>query len=497
MTNEKTITEQLTAVAKEQPHKAALIVHNKPTTYLQLQRAMCGFANFLTEKGIKKGDFLMVRASTTATYWTVYLGAQLAGATVVPLEKDCTEDTILSVADSLGKVFALVSKEKDLAVAQKINALFVDVSSVDKIAEDNYKEGVEYVYPSNDDIGQILFTTGTTGKAKGVALSNRYFTDMAHVSTEHPYGQNGKESVITLPVPMNHVLGVGRSIVSMYNGGTAVLIEGLFDLTEFFDALKIHKANSLALTPSALNYIVAFTADELVKYTSQIQCIEIGGEKMPPVQQQKMVELLPGVRMFNMYASTEVGITCFYEFSKHGIADNRIGTPFSDVTIHFMDEEWKDVPATKENPAYIVIESNRQMQYYWGDKVSTDKIKRGNMIMMSDYGYVDEEGFICLAGRAGDVIISGGHKINPTDVENAAMNSGLFSECVCVGRPHEVFGKIVVLYVVVKDGVEFNKFEIKEYLAHHLESFKQPKVIEKIDKVARNKNGKIDRKHYV
>jgi malonyl-CoA/methylmalonyl-CoA synthetase len=123
-------------------------------------------------------------------------------------------------------------------------------------------------------------------------------------------------------------------------------------------------------------------------------------------------------------------------------------------------------------------------------------VLKDNVITLSDYGYIDEEGFVCLLGRAGDVIISGGQKINPTEVEDCALKSGLFTECVCYGQSDEIFGKVVKLLVVMKQGVKYDEFAIKKYLIDSLENFKVPQIIEEVDHVERNKNGKIDRKFY-
>ena len=136
------------------------------------------------------------------------------------------------------------------------------------------------------------------------------------------------------------------------------------------------------------------------------------------------------------------------------------------------------------------------MKYYLNAKEETEKVKHGSVVLMSDYGYKDEEGFLCLSGRAGDVIISGALKINPLEVENAAMGSGEFQECVCFGKKDEIFGQKVALYVVMKKGVPFNKVSIRKYLASKMEKFKVPKVIEEVDKIERNKVGKINRKYY-
>ena len=487
------VVEGLAFFAATAPGKTALVVGDEKTSYGELYASVRGFCGFLRGEGIRKGDFVICRAAASAAYWIAYLGVQLAGGIFVPLEKDCTAETVSATADSLGGVFALVSAADDAALARRCGCVFVREREIKALAASSADKCGACVFPESDDVGQIIFTTGTTGKAKGVMLQHKYITGSAFMSDEIPYGP---DTVMVLCSPMNHILSIGRCTSVLLHGGTVVLLDGLTDLGGLYAAFARHKANAMALTPSALAYIIALSGDEFVKYAAQIAFIEIGGEKLPRRRQTDLIALLPGVRMFNMYGSTENGATCYYEFSKYGATENRIGKPERPTEIIFLDDCWRERAATRDDPAFIAVRSDRQMKGYWRDAAATDKVKRGNLIMMSDYGYRDEEGFVCLSGRAGDVIISGGHKINPTEVENAALESSCVAECVCVGQKDAVFGNLVKLLVVVKEGEKLDKAALKKYLVGHLESFKVPRIIELTEKIKRNGNGKIDRRAY-
>lgn len=490
---EDSVVGQLAIYARSQPDKAAIVAGGDSISYGGLYDSVRGFCAYLKHNGIKKGDFVVCRASAAVWYWTAFFGVHLAGGVFVPLEKDCSDETIASTAHSLGDVFAVISIASDAEAVLDACKVFVPQSSVAALARSHFDPEAFFDFPKSDDIGQILFTTGTTGKAKGVVLDHKYFIEPARRNTELPYGT---ATVMALPAPMNHLLSVGRCTCVLLHGGTAVLLDGLTDLGAFYSAVDDAGVNSFTLPPSALNYIIALTGDEFSARADRFAFIEIGGEKLPRARQIELMRLLPSVRLFIVYASTETGEISCYEFSADGATENRIGRPVPGTIVRFTDECGVEVTASEDDPAYITVQSDTLMRGYWKDEESTAKVKRGDRVTMSDYGYTDADGYLCIAGRAGDVIISGGHKINPTEVENIALESGLAAECVCTGRRDEMFGKIVTLLVVPKDGGNLDKVAMKNYLSERLEGYKTPKIIERIDKVRRNANGKIDRRYY-
>lgn len=486
------ICEYFAIYAKTQPNKIALVEKENKLTYQEMYTLMHGFCAYLKSKNIQKGDIVVCRASATVDYWTSFLGTLLSGGVFVPLEKDCSEEKLQAIMGSFNSVFGFISNEEDGKKPYN-RALFIDMTSVVELAKQYADVDVEYAFPDYDEAATILFTTGTTGTAKGVIIPHKYFVESGLRTKDIPYGA---DTVILIPVPMNHVLGLGRVTATWTFGGTVVIIDGLSNLLDFYNALTIHRINAMAISPSGLNYLISLMGEELSEYSKDIMFMEIGGEKMPYQLQENLIKIFPTVRMYIGYASTETGMVCSYEFSKYGPTTKRIGRPIDKTEILTLGENGEPTYATKDNPGFFAVRSDAMMKGYFNNPAETEKVLKDNVITLSDYGYIDEEGFVCLLGRAGDVIISGGQKINPTEVEDCALKSGLFTECVCYGQSDELFGKVVKLLVVMKEGVAFDEFAIKKYLINTMEGFKLPKIIEEVDHVQRNKNGKIDRKFY-
>ena len=488
---QKSLVEQVAEHAKKQPEQIAIIAQDGTLSYGTLYQLICGFCRYLKEKGIQKGGGIVCRAQASVSYWVACLGTHLAGGIFIPLEKDCTQDRIEQVVDCFGDVFALISLEGE----EKIRncQYFLNHEEVTPISKAFYQSGVVYPYPDYKEDAVVLFTTGTTGVAKGVVGQHSYLVESAINTTEIPYAQDMK---MVMPVPMNHLFGIGRSSTTLWYGGTLILVDGLANLKAFYEAFEIHGGNALCVVPSALNFLLNFTEEAFLEYAEQIRFIEIGGEKTPYALQEHLLNVLPKAKMYIVYASTETCVSCVYDFSKYGATKNRIGHPIDNTKIYTIDEDWQVVNADLENPGFLAVESPGMMRTYFKDEETTKDIMKIGRIKTSDFGYVDEEGFICLTGRAGDVIVYGGQKINPTEVEDVAFKSGFIRECVAYGVPDKEFGQLVKLLVVMKEGIAFNKVELERYFFAHVENFKVPKIILETTEIVRNRNGKIDRKYY-
>lgn len=470
------------------PNKIALVINNERITYKEFYDEIKAFSEYLIKKGIKKGDYVVVKAWCSKHFFISTYGTMLAGGVFVPLERDYNSSQIEALNKEFGGVFMLISNDSDSSLEKLLNINFLSHNSFDTVLKPTDRE---FDDPVLDDISFVVYTTGTTGKAKGVCVPYRHLYDAAFNIEGLPYNPN---TVLMMPLPPNHVFAIGRSAVVFSHGATLVVTDGLNNLDQFYKYVREEKVNAFVFTPSAINYLLVLTKDELLSNLNQYEFFEIGGEKLLKALQESYINLFKGVRLLIGYASTESGPIGVYEFSKYGPTENRVGKVTKRV--RFYDEKGNEISTDKDHPGFIGYEANWAMKCYLNSKEETDKVKHGDVILMSDYGYEDEEGFLCLSGRAGDVIISGAFKINPLEVENIAMESGKFQECVCFGKKDDIFGQKVALYVVMKKDVPFDKISIRKYIASKIEKYKVPKIIEKVDKIVRNKMGKIDRKHY-
>ncbi len=479
------VVELLYNHSKTFPDKPAFIINDEVISYRTLFSSIVLFKDILKDKGIKRGDYVIIRACHSVGYWVSLLSLCLLEAISIPLEKDLKDETIVEINEKVKGVKLIISSKEEKA----INAMHIFINDI--IIQDYEFDEASLRFAKKDSIESILFTTGTTGKSKGVVHRNTFFLDNSLNLEYLPYD---KDTIMLLSTPPNHVFAIGRVSAVLVNRGTVVYVNGLSNLLDFYNALEKYNVNSLALTPSLLNYVITFTIEELIKYQKQLRYIELGGEKLSYARQIEYIKLFPYTRLFTTYASTETGIVTAYEFSKYGPSDNRVGPYIGYPIITFLDENDKVFRATKDNPGLMLVDAHYIMYYYFEDPIETAKVKRGSGVLMSDLGYIDEDNFICLTGRKGDVIMSGGFKINPNEVENIALLSGLVKECVCVGKEDPILGKLLVLLVVVEEDINLN--DLKKFIVSKLEGYKVPKEIKVVDSIKKTDNGKIDRKYY-
>jgi acyl-coenzyme A synthetase/AMP-(fatty) acid ligase len=173
-----------------------------------------------------------------------------------------------------------------------------------------------------------------------------------------------------------------------------------------------------------------------------------------------------------------------------------VGKPYPGTDLKFLDEGG----FPKENVSHrdfgiIACKNDSVMSGYWKEPELTNSTIVDGYVVMADVGYRDDDGFVYLAGRRDDVIVSGGHKIAPYEVENIASQIPGVSECVCIPREDKIAGFVPVLIVAMEEGAEFSAKEIAERLAERIEGYKMPRSIHQINEMPRVGNTrKIDRR---
>ena len=352
-----------------------------------------------------------------------------------------------------------------------------------------------FEFPSEDLLQEILFTTGTTGKSKGVMIT--HYAQMNMCESQNSVLNYSKDNVWLIPTPMNHAAGLRKTHMSMVRGSTVLLMNGFRNLKLFFENMRKYRVTSLYLPPSAVHYILLLAGKELAKFDGQLDFLYSSSSALPSGDKEKLIALLPHVRKFDAYGGSEVGAVVYIDYNTGKKPGNCVGKPNPGVDVFTVNEEYLPVRATKENPGIIAIKSNTVTAGYWNEPELTAKTIRDGIIFMSDLGYFDDDGYLYLAGRRDDVINFGGFKVAPTEVEDVALRFPKIAECVCVPYESKLYGLCIRMFVVMKEGCPLDATEISEYLKTKLEAYKIPKFIEPIDAIPKTFNGKINRKALV
>lgn len=478
----RSVVKSIFCHSQESPSKIAIIASDREISYADFWKCIQGTADKLCKMGISEGDRVILEASHTVEFLVCCYAIHLAKAVHVPVEKSVPDDRIEEISSEIQPKLILKGVHPFEGLGLSFETLMDS-----EVSEANF--------PSEELLQEILFTTGTTGKSKGVMVT--HYAQMNMCESQNAILNYSKDNVWLIPTPMNHAAGLRKTHMSMVMGSTVLLIEGFKNLKLFFDSMRNYKVTSLYLPPSAVHYILMLASKELAKYDEQLDFLYSSSSALPGGDKEKLIEILPHVRKFDAYGGSEVGAVCYIDYNSVHRDMGCVGKANPGVDIFIVDEDYKPFKATKDNPGIIAIRSNTVTAGYWNEPKLTAETIHDGVIYMTDLGYIDNEGYLYLVGRRDDVINIGGLKVAPTEVEDVALRYESIAECACVPFEDKVYGRVLKMFVVIKDGFTFNIEDITSYLETKLEAYKIPKYIENLAEIPKTYNGKIDRKRLI
>ena len=434
------------------PDKTAIVCDGEHCTYSMLQERISRKAAALQAAGCREGQIVCLRALPTVDYLVDYFAYHVAGCVVAPLEKDLPEVSFQKIADELCP------------------------HSVPKGSAD------------------ILYTTGTTGRSKGVIISH----DAIIADAENLIDGQGFSHDLAFVVngPLNHIGSLSKLYPLMMLGATAIIVDGLKDLNRFFDAFQ-YPAPKMAtfLVPASIRMLLQFGTAQLAALADKMDFIETGAAAISQADMAALCRLLPTTRLYNTYASTETGIISTYNYNDGKCVAGCLGRPMKHSQIIITD---KGLIACKGRTLMTGYLGDNQCSMFNGQcSMVNGQCSMVDTVYTSDMGMLDADGMLHLTGREDDVINVGGFKVAPTEVEDAALAFPDVEDCVCIPVDHIITGKALKLLVVMKDGKALDRKALALHLKTRLEPYKIPMLYSQVDKVERTFNGKINRKHYL
>jgi len=471
--------------ADVQPNKLCLADDQSEVTYSQYRQLIQRYAAVFHSAGVRAGDTVLVEACQTVEYLAMELAIQLLGAIFVPVEHNCARDKIASFAKRAEARCVIACSEAEYGVEH----FTFDQLRTQQVEAACYEPAG---FPEADSISEILFSTGTTGKEKGIVITHKNNIALAENVI---YGvEMEKDNVELIPSPMNHAHGLRRSSANMYNGCTVILLGSVMNILRFFQALDKYGVNSIDLVPTALSVVLKLSKTKLSEYKDRLRYIQFGAAPMMEADQQKICQLLPQTRLYNFYGSTESGCICIYNFNRPDDKKHCIGKPAHNAEIIIVDDEHRPISSSAENTGLLASIGKMNMPGYWKDEEETSRVLIDGVVYTNDVAYYDQDGDIILLGRKGDVINVGGNKVSPEEIENAAKSIPEVADCGVIPVPDSMKGSVPKLFVQLQPGAAFDPIAIRSFLAGKLEPYKVPEYIEQIQRIPRSYNGKLLRK---
>lgn len=475
----KTIEEQILDNVLLTPDKVALISGETEVTYCQLWDFCLKAAHTLTAKyGLKKGDRVILSAAGNIEFAYVYFGVHMAGGICVPIDPDTNQTRFDYIMKSTTPVCVMGT----LHNVKQETIQFADVIDGDMMAK--------YSAPEMSQVADILFTTGTTGAPKGVALS--YANLSAAANNINTFIGNTKDDVELLALPVSHSFGLGRMRCSLSKGATVVMLGTFANMKKFFGEMKRCNVTMFAMVPASWGFIKKMSGKYVGKFADQLKFIEIGSSFMPIEDKQLLMELLPNTRICMHYGSTEASRSAFMEF--HACKDNlsTAGHASPNCEIKIFSPEGQPLSLSEEGE--VCVKGDHVTCNYWNEtpeRFASDFYD--GYFRTGDCATMDADGNIYLKSRIKEMINVGGKKVAPMEVEDILNTIPGIKESACIGIPDPgvVLGEVVKAFVVADDSLTDE--EIMEQLRPQLEVYKLPIVIERINEIPRTSSGKIQR----
>ncbi len=481
----QSIVEAVRRFAQEKPEHAAVIAQEQTVTYRELWQEVQGFAAFIRAAGVPEGSVIAVKASASIEFAVSCLAIHLSGHVHAPLEKTVSSDGLAELAAELNA--GMVVSDVDVSG----NFIHVDTHRVRQLARENACEWGGAM-PQRDDLCDLLFTTGSTGKSKGVLLTHRA---VVSVTQNVQYGAHiPADNVYLIPSPINHAGAIRKLYVSLLTGTTAVLLDGFKNLRKFYAYINDYHVTSILMPPAAVRMILLLSAKELAKYADQIDHIHTGSAAFPEADKEKLSEILPKSRLYFAYGSSEAGCSCLYDYSAERGLISCIGKPNVNSEVLIVDDDRQVIESSKDRQGLIAVRGDTVMSGYYNEPDLTAEVLQDGVVYTNDIGYIDENGFVFMLGRRGDVINVGGLKIAPTEVENVVMRFPGIADCACFGVEDRLNGTVPKLSLVAEKGVEPDLTELRAFMRRHLEEYKIPRLMVFVEELPKTYNGKLDRK---
>ena len=453
-------------------------------TYRQAKNAAVAAAARLSSMGVTKGDRVMVECTQNVPYCITQLGIALLGAVFVPFDRKISAERKSEMIFEARPVCLVGSGAAEPGMA------FFPLGDINPDAE---PAGFPYEFPKPSDCSELLYSTGTTGKSKGISITHGNNIALAQNVSEGVGMEPGNVELV--PVSLSHSHGLRTLYANFYQGNAVVIASGVTFLKPLFALMERWHVTAIDLVPSAWRILCEHGADRLAGFRDRIRYVQLGSAPLTEDDKKSLRELLPESRLYNFYGSTESGRTCTYDFAAHPGKANCIGKPVGNAEVLIVDSDHHILAeSSAEKSGYLAFRGPMNMTGYWENPELTASVLRDGIFYTKDVGYTDREGWIYLLGRDDDIINFGGVKINPIDIEEIVRRCPGVEDCGCIGHADPVSGQSPWLFVCLRPDSGFDMDSVSSWVKQNIDREKMPKRVIEIRELPKTSNGKLLRR---
>jgi long-chain acyl-CoA synthetase len=461
-------------------------------SYLELAHVSDQVCQSLKSCDVQSGEPVVTIISNTPIDLVNFIGIWKVGAVAVPVHRSSLERNIQDIVDRTSARIVIVGQDTDHFPG--LDALVVESDAVRLLV---FNRDIPSRDKSLQDAALIVFTSGSTGKSKGVVLTNSVFVNKLRAIDYTLQFDRGIRSLVVLH--MNFAFAQWVSLITLMKGGT-VVINGKFAVESCLNSLIHTRIDLVAMVPTMLRAILAFFAGDIGKEVQRMLAstespllICSGGEPLSATIGRQFRELLPNVSMADVYGLTE---TCTSDFilppDRFDAYPGSIGFPGYGVTFRITDPDGgKEAPTG--SVGLLEIKTPYLMTGYYDAPELTRASMNGEFFRTGDLAWVGTDGAVFLSGRFNDLILRGGNKISPLEIDDVLQIHPAVDACLTTGLASDLMGQEIHTLVVSNDE-DIGEIELKTWLVGKLEKYKIPDRFYFGDSIPQGQTGKADRR---
>lgn len=484
----------LQMAADTEPERIGLVCDGRRWSYGALMRAAQGAAANISNSACA---YVALLDESSEAAPIALFGAALAGIPYVPLNYRLADADLAALLERITPACIIGDVDRINRLSPNgghscfTRAAFVDTAEA---AADSWS-GKE---AEGEGIAAQIFTSGTTAAPKAALL--RHANLLGYILGTVEFGSASQDDAQLVCVPPYHIAGISALLSSIYSMRRIVLLPA-FDPDQWLELATSERVTNAFLVPTMLARIIERMDAGVKSDLSALQAIAYGGGRMPLELIERVLELFPDTNFTNAYGLTETSSTiALLGPQDHRIAQDSndpairarlgsVGRPLPTVEIEIRDEEGQPLPAGERGEIYV------RGEQVSGEYRGRSALDAEGWFPTRDAGWLDEEGYLFLAGRADDVIVRGGENISPGEIEDVLRSHPAIADAVAVGVPSTEWGEAVGIAIVIRpDQAKPDDEELRTLVRDRLRSSRVPERIAVMDELPHNEMGKLLRR---
>jgi long-chain acyl-CoA synthetase len=481
-----------------QPDKPVTIFEGQTISYAEMQRKAEKLGGYIRKQGLETGDIVALLLGNSDNFVLSYFACQAAGLTVLPINVRLAKREIEYILNHSEAKLLLFGAEISDLVEQMIPEIphvqhYIHVGGSGQLRGVGMDEAVSMgeQIPARsqepEETAVVFYTSGTTGKPKGVMLTHRNCVAVAAMWQEAMALQNDEK--VQIVAPLFHCAASHVFMLPTIQAGGTLVIERGFSPQQAISTLQEENITLFFGVPAMYTLLLNLPGIDQVQ-APELRMLTYGAAPMPYELIKKVKQIFPQAKVQNLYGQTEnspAATTLRDHFALDKIGS--VGEPLPGCQVKVVDEEGNEQPPGKVGE--IVVKGPHIMKGYLRNPEATSSAIRDGWLYSGDLGRTDEQGLLYIVDRKKDMIIRAGENVYPVEVEEVLFEIPQVLEAAVVGVPHEVYGELPKAYVVLKEGQSIASDEVLGFCRERLAKYKVPVEVEFMDALPRNASGKV------